>query len=70
MTGALAKELRARAATVKVRERNGRWVAGWYDDRFSPSAASGDLGFYADTPEEAVRFLLGYVFNTLTTKGD
>lgn len=70
MTEAQAGELRTRASTVKVRERNGRWVAGWYDDRFSPSAASGDLGFYAGTPEEAVRLLLGYVFDALTTKGD
>lgn len=48
-------------AELKVRERKGRWVAGWYDDRFSPSSASGDVGFFGDTPEEAVKKLLGYV---------
>ena len=46
---------------LMVRERKDMWTAGWWDERFSPSCASGDLGFTADTPEGAVRKLLRYV---------
>lgn len=53
-------------AELKVRRVNGRWLAGWYDERFSLSAASGDLGFYGDTPEEAVKALMDYVVDNVT----
>jgi hypothetical protein len=48
---------------LKIRNLGGQWVAGWYDDRFSPSSASGDMGFYSDTPEDAVKALLNYVLD-------
>ena len=54
----------ARINTLKVRKHHGQWLAGWWDERFSPSAASGDLGFYGDTPEDAVKSLLNYVSET------
>jgi len=50
-----------RIAGLKVRKHNGRWAAGWWDERFSPSIANGDLGFYGETPEDAVKKLLEYV---------
>ena len=53
---------RERIDGVMVRERkDNMWTAGWWDERFSPSCASGDLGFTAETPEDAVRELLRYV---------
>ena len=66
MTKKIITELRI--AELKVRERNGKWAAGWWDERFSPSSASGDLGFYGDAPEDAVKALLHYVLDN--TKGE
>ncbi len=55
------KDVAEKIASLKVREINDRWIAGWWDDRFSPSCASGDIGFYGDTPEDAVKAFLNYV---------
>lgn len=48
---------------LKVRKlgHDNQWCAGFWEEGSSPSCASGDVGFYGSTPEEAVKNLLTWL---------